>query len=124
MLVMMELIILVILEVHANDHTRLSSSNLTPLATSLHPFQLDNGNITHIHHCLETTIEECLKKLYKMMCIGNLLFEDLMHHKDNPLNLYNIRLECIYQCRLEFKDDFLRYAACLVNYYERHIEND
>jgi hypothetical protein len=42
MLVMMELIILMILKVHANDFASLSSA-LIRLLISLHSFQLDNN---------------------------------------------------------------------------------
>jgi hypothetical protein len=129
MLVMMKLIIFIILKVHANEHSILSSSStLTLPPTSLHPFHLDNENMNHIHLCLESTIEECEKILLKMMCIGHLLFEclfkDPMHHKDHPIKLDDIRFKCIHHCRLEFETDYLGYAACLVNQYEKHIKKD
>jgi hypothetical protein len=93
MLVMMELIIFVILKVHAND-TTIHSSVLAPPPTSFHPFQLDNENKTYIHQCLESTIEECGKGQHMMMCIGYLLFEclfkDPKHLKDNPFKLDTI----------------------------------
>jgi hypothetical protein len=54
--VMIELIILIILEVYANDLIPLSPTP-TLLPTSLQrPFQLDHEEMTYIHRCLEFTL--------------------------------------------------------------------
>jgi hypothetical protein len=126
MLVMMELIIFIILEVHANDST-VHSSALTPPRTSLHPFQLDNENKTYIHHCIESTIEVCEKRQHMMMCVGHLLFKCLFKdprlHGDNPLKLHAIMEVCIYDCLSELEaSNYLKYAGCLVNHYEEYIK--
>jgi hypothetical protein len=84
--------------------------------------------MTHIHHCLESTLEVFEKRQWKVMSIGNLpfecLFKDPMHHKDIPIRLDEIRLECIFHCRLEFETNFLHYVACFVNQYEELIKKD
>jgi hypothetical protein len=58
MLVMMELIIIVILKVHANDPTT-PSSRPTTLPIGLHLFQLVNADTSYIDHCIETTFKKC-----------------------------------------------------------------
>lgn len=58
LVMMMVLIVFKIFEVHANyDPTPLTYAPTLP-PTGLHPFKLDNENMTHIIPCLESTIEE------------------------------------------------------------------
>jgi hypothetical protein len=88
-LVMIELIIIVTLEVHANDPTPFSSAS-TPLPTNLHPFHLENEDITYIHRCVERTTKkfESSKVMIEYTVAEELLdclFKDPMHPKDYPI---------------------------------------
>jgi hypothetical protein len=62
--------------VHANDPTHLSSAPIS-LPTNFLPFQLDNYDMTHIHFCLERTLEVCgdVQNLvkHKNVCIVRVL---------------------------------------------------
>jgi hypothetical protein len=51
----MELIILIIFKVHANDNTHFSLA-LTELPTKLHLFQLDNHDMSYIDRCIKQTL--------------------------------------------------------------------
>jgi len=89
MLVIIELIILVILKVHANDPITPSSAPTT-LLTGLHLFQLDNADVSYIDHYIESTLKKCkfheplattyflLKCFFKVQCILKIFPSALM----------------------------------------------
>jgi hypothetical protein len=130
-LLMIEFTILIILEVHANDSTPLSSAPI-PLPISFHPFQLDNYEMTHIHFCLERTLEVCgdIPKLvkHKNVCIVSILFECLfmnpMHHRDIHGGNEIIKTKCKRLCVKERKFRGLLLLPCLVTCYEDNIKKD
>jgi hypothetical protein len=127
MFMMMKLIILMILEVHANDSIPLSSA-LTQLPTSLHPFELDNEMNTYIFHCIESTFEECEEESHINARIGQYLFDCLflnpMHYKDTHRKLATIKSKCRYFCIGKSKFHGLSAIPCLVNCYEKYIKKD
>jgi len=93
MLVIIELIILVILNVHANDSTT-PSFVPTTLLTGLHLFQLDKADVSYIDHCIERTLKECnfLHEPFATTCfLLKCLFKSPMHPKYFPINI-DVRL--------------------------------
>lgn len=125
MLVMMELIILTILEVHANDPTLLSLSLApTPLPTSIHNFQLDNGHMTPIHICLESTLQTCekiLAMIHLERCIANNIFSCIFGNLIHPNKRAAIKRKCLPFCILERETQGFSFASCLVDCCESYI---
>jgi len=123
MLVMMELIILVIFKVHANDPTTPSSAPTT-LPTSLHLFQLDNADKSYIDHCIGSTLKKC--KLTEPLFAANLLFECLFqsptHPKDFPISLGDVTLGCFRHCHMKLKLIGEHHAHCLVYCYKEKMK--
>lgn len=125
MLVMMESIILIIFEVHANDPTSLSFAP-TPLPINLHPLHLDDENISYIDRCIERTLKKCEEKHPNRLCVAvNLtlcLFEDPMHHKDYPTNCFYVIGKCSYDCVVDSEHAGIHYASRIANCYEKQME--
>jgi hypothetical protein len=125
MLVMIELIILILLEVHANDHTSLSLSLApTPLPTGIHTFQLDNGYMTPIHICLESTLQTC-EKIPAMIrlerCIANTIFSCIFGNLIHPNKRAAIKRKCLPFCIMEKETHGFSFASCLVDCCESYI---
>ena len=80
---MMELIILIILEVRANDPSPPSSTPIA-LPTGLNFFQLDNGHMSYIDHCIESTFRKYRKNqtFFIAKFLLECLFKDPMHPID------------------------------------------
>jgi hypothetical protein len=123
-LVMVKLII-IILKVHANDHTLLSSAP-TPLSTNLHPFHLNNEPMTCIHRCIKSTLKECEVEHFfescttiKLVCY---LLKDPMHPKDYPNGLFDVILKCHFHCYSKMKRFGTLHAPCIVKCYEDKME--
>jgi hypothetical protein len=127
MLVVMELIILIILIVYANDPTPLSSAP-TPLPTNLHPFRLDNEYMTYIHLCLETTLKKCdiPEESNIEFCIAkNLLgclFNHPMHPKDYPISLGHALGKCHIHCLFDSRSYGISHAQCIADCYEDQMK--
>jgi hypothetical protein len=122
---MLKLIVLVILKVHANDPTPLSSDS-TPLSSTLHTFQLDNEGMEYNYHpCLKHwTVIKCGKKQGSGLCIIakiiNCLFKDPNHPKDYPIELYDLKRRCISRCAFELKVFGIDRGSCAVKCYEEY----
>jgi hypothetical protein len=123
---MIELIVLIIIEVHGNNPTPFSPSH-TSLPIGLHTFQLDNS---HGHRCLESTLKKCeyILKLHMLEhCIVRNLFKCLF---ENPIHLnqpIHERLDIVSKCILfclgmQTKQGY-RLAPCLLDYYEKLMNN-
>jgi hypothetical protein len=124
---MMKLIVLMILKVHANVSSPLSSA-LTPLPTSLHPFELDNEMKTDIFICIESTLGKCEEKPRMNTCIGYYLFDCLfsnpVHYKDAHSKLAIIMSKCRKFCIKKSKFHGLYVIPCLVDCYEEFFKKD
>jgi hypothetical protein len=125
MLVMIKLIILVILEVDANDPTTLFYVS-TPLPTSLHPFKLDNEGMNYINICLGLrTVKKCGETLGMEFCVAKkllqCLFKDPKHPKHHPISLEALQRKCFVYCinKLNFGRD---HANCIVRCYEDNMK--
>jgi hypothetical protein len=121
--VMIELIILIILEVYANDLIPLSPTP-TLLPTSLQrPFQLDHEEMTYIHRCLEFALKMCEASRHMEFCIStNLLkclFNDSMHPKDYATRLSIATIKCANLCSRKLKLVGIAHATCIVDCYEK-----
>ena len=118
MLVVMELIIFIILEVHANDPTPLSSA-LTPLPASIYPFHLDNEDMNYIHRCLESVLKLCEERFMMEYCIAkNLLgclFKDPMHPKNYPTGFYKLLDKCYDNCLFTSQRIGIHHAPCILS---------
>jgi hypothetical protein len=124
MLVMMELIILVILKVHANYPTTPSSAHTT-LPTNIHLFQLDNADTSYIDHCIETTFKKCklTEPFYTAQHLLRCLFQSPTHPKDFPINLGDhMILDCFKHCYMKLRLLGYRHAHCLVQCYEEETK--
>jgi hypothetical protein len=124
MLVMMELIILVILKVHANDPTTPSSAP-TILPTGLHLFELDNVEKRYIEKCcIQDTFQKC--KLKEPFCTAEHLLECLfkspMHFKDFPIEVGDMALDCFKYCYKKLKLRGYRHARCIVSCYNKEMK--
>ena len=125
MLIMMKLIILIVLEVYANDLTPLSLVP-TPLPANIDTFQPDNCQKTHIHCCLESILRVCEKvpvMFHLEWCIADTLlpciFENPIIH---PRKRDAIKRKSVPFCVLEEAAQGISLASCLANCYERYIE--
>jgi hypothetical protein len=122
MLVMMESIVLIIFEVHANELTPLSFAP-TPLPINIHPFHLDDENISYIDRCIERTLKKCEEQHHNQLCVAvNLtlsLFKDPMHPKDYPTNFLYVIGKCSYDCVVDSEHVGIHYASCIANCYEK-----
>jgi hypothetical protein len=126
-LVMIELIIVVTLEVHANDPTPLSSAPApAPLPTNVHPFHLDNEDITYIHLCVESTIEKCESSEFIEFCSAKellkCLFNDPMHPKDYPILLTLAISKCYSHCFFDLRIYKINHASCIADCYEEQMK--
>jgi len=124
MLVMIELIVLIIIEVHGNNPTPFSPSH-TSLPIGVHAFQLDNS---HGHHCLESTLEKCeqILELHKLeRCIVRNLFSCLFEnqiHLNQPIQeRLDIVSKCIVSCLGVEAKQGIRLALCLLDCYKKHM---
>jgi hypothetical protein len=119
MLVMMELVILIIIELHGNDPTHISL-NPAPAPTSLHASQV---NHTYNQLCLESTVEKC-EKIQNLIAlekcvISNLLFclfKHPIHQKVSVKERFVIPRKCITECFGRLRG--IRGAQCLLDCYE------
>ena len=87
MLMMMELIVLMILEVHANNNTPVSSAP-TETPNKLHIFEHDTGDKDmsyNIDRCIESTVTKDIHAFYIAKNLLECLFNDPMHPKDYPI---------------------------------------
>jgi hypothetical protein len=123
MLVTMELIILVILKVNANDSTTPSFAPTT-LLTVLHLFQFDNANVSYIDHYIESTLKKC--KLHEQFATAYILlkclFQSPMHPKDFPINIGDMIVDCYEHCFVKLKLQGKRHALCPVHCYEEETK--
>jgi len=121
MMVMMELIILVILKVHANDTTTPSFAPTT-LPTGLHLFQLDNAKRSYIEKCcIQDTFKKCkLEPVCTAKRLLECLFQSPMHPNDFSIELLGyITLECFEICYMNAGRRGYLYARCLINCYKK-----
>jgi hypothetical protein len=120
MLVMMELVIFIIVELHGSDPIHFSH-NPAPVPTSLHAFQNDD---TYNQLCLESTVEKC-EKIQKLIdlenCVVRNLFSCLFKHPIHvPLKVrFTIPRKCILECFRRLRG--IRGAQCLLDCYEREM---
>jgi hypothetical protein len=123
LVIMMEFIILMILEVHANDPISLSPTP-TALPTSLHLFELDNGDISYFDRCIESTLKKCgvNQAFFIAKNLLECLFEDPMHPKDYPISLSGVTIECFRYCHLTWRHIGFRSAECIVNCYKEKMK--
>jgi hypothetical protein len=123
MLVIIELIILVILKVHANDPITPSSAPTT-LLTGLHLFQLDNADVSYIDHYIESTLKKCKfhEPLATTYFLLKCLFESPIHPKDFPISIDDMIVDCYKHCFMKLKLQGKAHALCLVHCYEEEIK--
>ncbi|XP_062147203.1 uncharacterized protein LOC133854936 isoform X2 [Alnus glutinosa] len=125
LVIIMEFIILMILEVHANDPISLSPTP-TALPTSLHLFELDNGDISYFDRCIESTLKKCgvNQAFFIAKNLLECLFEDPMHPKDYPISLGGVIIECFRYCHLTWRHIGFRSAECIVNCYKEKMKRN
>ena len=116
-------IILIILEVQANDPTFFSSAS-TLLPTNLLLFQRDNKGINYICRCCELRIvKKCGETNGSEFCVAKkllqCLFKDPMHPKDYPISLEALKIKCFSYCIRVFKFGS-DHADCIVGCYEKN----
>jgi hypothetical protein len=118
-LVIVELVILIIIELHGSDPTHFSY-NPVPVPTSLDAFQIDH---TYNQLCLESTVEKC-EKIQNLIAlekcvIRNLfscLFKHPIHQKIPLRERITIHQKCIIECFGRLRG--IRGAQCLLDCYE------
>jgi len=126
-LMMIELIILVIIEVHSLNRTPFSPIHPSSLPTSLHHFPF---HYSYNHHCLETTLEICedIQDLPELeWCIThhlfNCLFKNPIHLKASLEELEAIMEKCAHYCLYgENKHEGIRLAPCFLDCWEKYTK--